>query len=91
MQCCAPAATTTAQTWPSSAHVTVNIDPSFNTAQRTAIVQSFQNWQAAGSLNGNGSGVVFTFTYNASPPSMSLRLELTMPKYGIKILREILG
>ncbi len=70
-QCCAPATTATAQTWPANAHVNVNIDPSFNTAQRAAIVRSFQNWQAGGALSGNGSGVVFTFTYNATPPSMS--------------------
>jgi hypothetical protein len=49
----------------------VNIDPSFNAPQRAAIVQGFQNWQDAGSLDNNGSGVTFTFSYNANPPSMT--------------------
>lgn len=48
----------------------VNIDPSFNTEQRDAIVQSFNNWQAAGGTNGNNSGVTFTFTYNQNPPTI---------------------
>jgi len=70
-QCCSPTTTTTSQSWPRGVHVNVNIDPSFNAGQRAAIVQSFQNWQAAGSLANNGSGVSFGFSYNATPPSMT--------------------
>ena len=71
LQCCQPTTTSSSQSWPQGAHVNVNIDPSFSTAQRAAIVQSFQNWQAAGSLSNNGSGVTFTFSYNTNPPSMT--------------------
>ena len=49
--------------------MSVNIDPSYNPAQRAAIERSFQNWQAAGS--NNGSGVSFTFSYSANPLSMN--------------------
>ncbi len=70
-QCCQPSTTSTDRSWPRGAHVNVNIDPSFSTAQRAAIVQSFQNWQSAGGLGNNGSGVTFTFSYNANPPSMT--------------------
>jgi hypothetical protein len=69
--CCNPNTTSASQSWPAGANVTVNIDPSFDAAQRAAIVQSFQNWQASGSLVNNGSGVNFTFTYNVNPPTMT--------------------
>lgn len=68
-QCSNPGSQTKKQTWPQGANVTVNIDPSYNTTQRNAIVQTFQNWQSAGGSSGNGSGVSFTFTYNQNPPS----------------------
>jgi len=69
--CCTPETTSSQQTWPQGAHVTVNIDPTFNPTMRAAIQTAFQNWQAAGSLSNNGSGVTFTFTFNSSPPSMT--------------------
>ena len=59
------------QAWPQGAHITVNIDPSYNDEQRRAIEKAFQNWQAASGTGGNGSGVTFTFTYNTTPPSMN--------------------
>jgi hypothetical protein len=56
--------------WPSGAQVKVNIDPSFNSQKRTAIVQAFQNWQNGSGSSGNELGVTFTFTYNnQAPPS----------------------
>jgi hypothetical protein len=69
--CANPAVTNKKSAWPQGAHVNVNIDPTFSTAQRSAIVQSYQNWQNAGGANGNASGVNFTFTYNSTPPSMT--------------------
>jgi hypothetical protein len=69
--CCAPATTSTSQTWPQGASVHVNIDPSFSAGHRAAIVQSFQNWQAAGNSLNNGSQITFSFTYNSTAPSMT--------------------
>ncbi|MDQ5846354.1 MAG: hypothetical protein M3539_13770 [Acidobacteriota bacterium] len=65
-QCANPQMTSKQQSWPQGAHVSVNIDPSFNQQQRDAIQRSFMNWQSAGS-----SGVTFTFSYNSTPPSMT--------------------
>ncbi|HKR01097.1 MAG TPA: hypothetical protein VJT09_10515 [Pyrinomonadaceae bacterium] len=70
-QCATPASQTKKQAWPQGANITVNIDPTYNTEQRNAIVQSFQNWQTAGGSAGNNSGVRFSFTYNSTPPSMT--------------------
>jgi hypothetical protein len=68
--CCPPQVTDQTESWPQNAQVTVNIDPSFNPTQRAAIEQSFRNWQNAGAPSRNGSGVTFTFTSNANPPTM---------------------
>ena len=68
VSCATPASASQLQTWPQGANVTVNIDPSFSAAQTSAIQQAFTNWQSAGSAN--GSGVRFTFTQSATPPSM---------------------
>ena len=71
VQCCSPGTPSDAKAWPQGAHVTVNIDPSFGSVKIAAIEKSYQNWQAAGTINNNGSGVTFTFTHNATPPSMT--------------------
>src|SRR5687768_4180175 len=72
--CCQPGTTSTSQTWPKDAHVNVNIDPNFSPEQRSAIEQSFNNWQAAGNsanAGNNGSGFrVNSFTSNPMPLSM---------------------
>jgi hypothetical protein len=70
-QCVNPAIQTKKQAWPQGAHVNVNIDPSYQTDQRNAIANAFQNWQNAGGSSGNGSGVTFTITYNQTPLSMT--------------------
>ncbi len=70
VNCCPPLTTSNSQTWAKGSKVNVNIDPSFNTEQQSAIRQSFTNWQSAGSLNNNGSGVTFTFSSSPNPPSM---------------------
>ena len=69
--CCPPQVTNNQRSWPPNVTVNVNIDPSFLQPQRDAIAQAFQNWQAAGQLDKNGSGIHFTITYNSTPPSMN--------------------
>jgi hypothetical protein len=69
--CCAPATEGISQTWPTGVHINVNINPTgFNASQKAAIVQSFQNWETAGSVAHNGSGVTYSFSYNSTPPTM---------------------
>lgn len=68
--CCGTNPSDKSQSWVPGAHVNVNIDPSFSPTEIAAIEQSFRNWQSAGALSGNGSGVTFTFTSNANPPTM---------------------
>ncbi len=73
-QCSDPGTTTRSLTWPQGVNVNVNIDPSFNQAQRDAAKRAFENWQSAGdtaTTGGNNSGVRFTFTFNPTPPSMT--------------------
>lgn len=56
-------------TWPKAAKVRVNISPAFSpfTGARQAVESAFRNWEAAGADDGNGSRVVFRFTYDEEP------------------------
>jgi hypothetical protein len=63
-------------TWPKGAKIIVNIDPSFSPEKIAAIKNSYNNWQAAGSVAGNGSRVTFTFTTNATPSTVPCLLVL---------------
>jgi hypothetical protein len=74
VNCCSNVATTTqSQTFPPGANIHVNIDPAGfpTTAERAAIEKAYLNWQSAGGVFNNGSGVNFTFTYSATPLSMT--------------------
>lgn len=70
--CCPPQTTSVSQTFPHGVTINVNIDPNgFTSEQIAAIETTYRNWQAAGSLANNGSGVRYVFTHNATPLSMT--------------------
>ena len=54
------------RSWSQHSPVTVNIDPSYSTEQRTAIHDAFVVWQNA---SGNLWGILYSFTYNSTPIS----------------------
>lgn len=83
-QCTTPPGATQEDTWAQGAQVQVNIDPTYNTEQRTALAQALTNWNNARLLN--CSGVVFGIpTYNATPiagPTISVG-SLTSYKFQV--------
>lgn len=73
-------------TWPPSATINVNIDPTFTPDQKNAIVAALNNWNTANSINGNGSLVRFNEpTSNQqplSPSSTSFNLQISNKPIG---------
>jgi len=64
--------------WPQDAIITVNIDPTFSSTQRQAIITALNNWQNANANTGNCSGVTFnTPTYDSESLVGSKTLQVT--------------